>query len=323
MIRQTNAFVGLVWAPDGNTLYAAGGNDDVVYAYSRSGGAFAGAGTIALNHAKVGVGLGVQPNAGGLAISADGKTLVAANNYNDSISVIDTASKTVRFEHDLRPYFAGNEGQSGQPGGTYPYAVALIGGTAYVSSDRDREVIVVDVSQPAAGRLVKRIKLDGNALGMAANAAQTRLYVAQDNADQVAVIDTATNAVTAKIDARAPASLISGPYTGASTSSVTVSPDGNTLYAVNSGANSIAVIPLTGPAANTVTGLIPTAYEPHDITFSADGTWMYVINGKNDTGPNPPLPLQQHAARHLHHLSRRQHGRHDLGWLSEPVPVPA
>ena len=30
VIKQTNAHVGLVFAPDGNTLYAAGGNDDAV-----------------------------------------------------------------------------------------------------------------------------------------------------------------------------------------------------------------------------------------------------------------------------------------------------
>ncbi len=76
-------------------------------------------------------------------------------------------------------------------------------------------------------------------------------------------------------------------YTGAATLAVTLSPDGDTLYAVNSGANSIAVIPLTGRNAHTVSGLIPTAYEPHDITFSADGSWMYIVNGKSVTGPNP------------------------------------
>ena len=38
-----------------------------------------------------------------------------------------------------------------------------------------------------------------------------------------------------------------------------------------------------------VTGLIPTAYEPHDITFSADGSWMYIINGKSVTGPIPAI----------------------------------
>ena len=296
VIKQANAHVGLVWSPDGNTLYGAGGNDDAVYVYTKSGGQFVAAPPIALGHGArksgAGVGLAVQPNASGLAISADGGTLVVANNYNDSISVIDTASKTVRYEHDLRPYFANNEGTPGVPGGEYPFGVVIRGTTAYVSSDRDRQVVVVDISSPTAGKLVTRIALNGNGLGMTLNAAQTRLYVAQDNTDQVAVIDTGANTVVAQIDARAPAGVITGGQTGAATYSVTLSPDGSTLYAVNAGANSIAVIPLTGGNANTVTGLIPTAYEPHDITFSADGSWMYIVNGKNDTGPNPPpLPL--------------------------------
>ena len=300
VIKQANAHVGLVWSPDGNTLYGAGGNDDAVYVYTRSGTSFAAAGTIALGHssthANKGVGLGVQPNASGLGISADGKTLVVANNYNDSISVIDTGTRTVRYEHDLRPFFANNEATSGVAGGTYPFAVAIKGnGTAYVSSDRDREVVVVDVSSVTAGHLISRIKLDGNALGMTFNKSQSRLYVAQDNADQVAVIDTAANEVIARIDARAPAGILPRHgATGAATFAVTISPDDATLYAVNSGANSVAVIPLTGSESgeggavqhDRVAGLIPTAFEPHDIAFSADGTWMYIINGKSITGPN-------------------------------------
>jgi YVTN family beta-propeller protein len=294
VLKQTNSHVGLVFSPDGNTLYAAGGNDDAVYVYAKSGGSWAQAAKVALGHsathANAGVGLSVQPNAGGLGLSADGKTLVVANNYNDSISVIDTASRTVRYEYDLRPFNANNEGANGGVGGTFPFAVVVKGnGTAYVSSDRDRQVVVVDISSPATGHLIKRISLDGNALGMTMDPAQNKLYVAQDNADQVAVIDTASNTVAAKIDARAPASLLAGTtkYTGAATFAVTLSPDGNTLYAVNAGANSIAVIPVAGANANTVTGLIPTAYEPHDISFSADGTYMYIVNGKNATGPNP------------------------------------
>jgi len=149
VLKQTNAHVGLVFAPDGNTLYAAGGNDDAVYAYTKSGDAWALAATIALGHVapgatgparNSGLGLSVQPNASGLGLSADGKTLVVANNYNDSISVIDTETRTVRYEHDLRPYFANNEGTSGAPGGTFPFAVVVKGNdTAYVSSARDRD----------------------------------------------------------------------------------------------------------------------------------------------------------------------------------------
>src|SRR5262249_13883965 len=110
--------------------------------------------------------------------------------------------------------------------------------------------------------------------------------------------------VIAKIDARAPAGILTNSqqeddsddkghgkqrarYTGAATFTVTLAPDGQTLYAVNAGANSVAVIPLRGEDAYRVAGLIPTAYEPHDITFSADGSWLYIINGKSSTGPNP------------------------------------
>ncbi|MBV8413874.1 MAG: beta-propeller fold lactonase family protein [Verrucomicrobia bacterium] len=212
VIQQTNAHVGLVFSPDGNTLYAAGGNDDAVYVYNKSGGTFIMPGMqIPLGHSHKGVGLlGVQPNASGLGISADGKTLVVVNNYNDSISVIDTATKTVRYEYDLRPYNTTPATGNGQPGGTYPFGVVVKsnGTTAYVSSDRDREIVVVDISSAASGNLIARIPLDGNGLGMTLDASQSKLYVAQDNADQVAVIDTTTNTIIAKIDARAPAGLL-------------------------------------------------------------------------------------------------------------------
>lgn len=297
VIQQTNAHVGLVFSRDGSTLYAAGGKDDKVYVYHHGSSGWTAGTSIALGH-KAGIGLGVSPNASGLAISADGNTLVAVNNYNDSISVIDTATGTVRYEHDLRPYFANNEGISGGVGGTYPFGVAIKGnGIAYVSSDRDREVVVLDISAPAAAHLVKRIALDGNGLGLTLDASGKQLFVAQDNADQVAVIDTSSNTIVRRIDARAPAGLLpavedgeqhhGARYTGAATFATTVAPDGRTLYAVNSAANAIAVIPLTGEDAYQVSGLIPTAYEPHDLTFSADGSWMYIINGKSVTGPNP------------------------------------
>jgi YVTN family beta-propeller protein len=297
VIQQLNAHVGLAWAPDSQTVYAAGGCDDAVYAYSNNGTSFMPKATISLGHApngcvsnaanRTGLGLSVEPNVAGLAITSDGKTLVAANNYNDSISVIDTASGTVRYEYDLRP-FATSGAADGTKGGTFPFAVVLNGTIAYVGADRDREVIAVNVANPTAGSLVARIQLDGNPNGMTLSQDGSMLFVAQDNQDQVAVIDTATNTVTHKIDTRGPAELdLPANTTGASTTAVAINRVTKTLYAVNAGSNSIAVIPLSGPQAFRTIGLIPTAYDPTDVAFSADGSWMYIINGKSDTGPNP------------------------------------
>src|SRR5262249_21820752 len=299
VIQQTNAHVGLAFGPDGR-LYVSGGSDDAVYVYTPGAGNWVLSKTIALGHSGKGLGIEVEPNASGLAVSADGATLVVANNYNDSISVLDTASGRVRYEHDLRPWFAGNEGAKAGVGGSYPFAVVLVGTVAYVSSDRDRQVIAVDVSNPSRGKLVARLPLDGNPLGMAFDAGSSRLFVAQDNADQVAVIDTRTNAIVQKIDARGPPELFARAdgakrHTGAGTFAVTLSPDRRTLYAVNSGSNSIAVIPLQADHAFRVIGLIPTASEPHDLTFHPDGTWMYVVNGKSVTGPNPKYRYSQAA----------------------------
>src|SRR5215469_17361498 len=148
VIQQTNAYIGLVWAPDGRTFYATGGNDDAVYQYAQTGGSWSQSAKIGLGHGGQGLGLfGQEPNAAGLGISPNGKTLVVANNYNDSISVIDTATGMVRFEHDLRPFAPGNEGRDGAAGGTFPVAVAVTdSGVAYVTANRDREVVVVDIS---------------------------------------------------------------------------------------------------------------------------------------------------------------------------------
>jgi DNA-binding beta-propeller fold protein YncE len=337
-IHQNNAFDGLVW--NGNqTLYGAGGADDKVYVYSRASAApsarWAATNAIALNHAA-GIGSGVKPNAGGLALSADGRTLVVANNYNDSITLIDTTSNTIVSEYDLRPF--NTSGRNGVAGGEYPWAVSLKSdGTAFVSSVRDREVVVLNLVNPAAPQFIKRISLEGNAYGMAFSPDQSKLYVAVSNADQIAVIDTVRRDVDKTIDLAVRSGDDNGNgnghgngngndhgehngngngnnknYSGRDTVNVTVSKDGRTLYAVNNGDNSIAVIDHDGNNGYHVAGFIPTAYAPKDITLSADGSQMYIINGKSTTGPNP---LYTSGA-----TAQYQFGLEQGSLVSAPVP---
>jgi YVTN family beta-propeller protein len=301
VIQVPDTYVGLVWAPDGDKFYVSGGSGDKVWVYG--GSTVAGwtvSTSISLGHGFFvptnspffglilnGIGFEEQATTAGLGLSADGSALVAANIYNDSISVIDTSTNMVRFEYDLRPY--NTSGQTGVAGGETPFTVGIMGSTtAYVSSVRDREIVVVNIAGTSPA-LITRIPLPGNPNSMVLSADQSTLYVTQDNSDSVAVINTATNTVVEEISTIAPPGTVpSGTtYTGAAANNLALSPNGQTLYVTNGGANSVAIIPLTGPAPHAVSGLVPTAWYPHSVSLSGDGAVMYVANGKIDPGANP------------------------------------
>jgi DNA-binding beta-propeller fold protein YncE len=314
VVQIPNTYNGIVFDPSGEAFYVAGGVDDNVHIITRSTG-----GTwrewphripaLALGHNKVGNGLagqadvgtgsinlqiGVKPCAAGVAISSDGKTLVVANYYNDSITVFN---KTYDYwwkvaEVDLRPGKS-NPADAGVPGGEYPFWVAVKGNgssaTAYVSSLRDREIVVVALG--GAPAVTARIHVRGQPNKMTLNAAQSLLFVAEDHTDTVDVIDTGTNAILETIPVIGPASIIPAslaPYTGANPNSVTLSPDETLLYVTNGNLNCVAVVALSGTNRDDqVVGLIPTGWYPNSVSVSGDGNWLYVVNGKSPTGPNP------------------------------------
>ena len=69
---------------------------------------------------------------------------------------------------------------------------------------------------------------------------------------------------------------------------MTLTPDGTQLWVTNGNLNSVAVVTLTGTDQNDqVVGLIPTGWYPNSVSFSPDGKWAYVVNGKSPTGADP------------------------------------
>ena len=123
--------------------------------------------------------------------------------------------------------------------------------TVYVSSVRDREIDVLNFSNGALS-LTTRIPVSGNPERMILNAAQTKLFVVAANSDELIIINTATNTVTAQVNASAPAGVLgSGKYIpkGSNPNSVTLSPDEKTAYVTDGGTNAVAVISLTGKNA--------------------------------------------------------------------------
>jgi len=291
VIQIPNTYSGIAFSPDGAQFYVSGGKDDSVHIYAKAGGSWAETGTpIMLGHATGnGLPLGsrtVLPAAAGLAVTADGKTIVVANYENDSISLVSAITRERTAELDLRPG-KNNPRQSGLPGGEFPYWVAIQGNDiAYVSSVRDREVVVMKL-QAASPVIVSRIPLPGNPTRLVLDKAQTRLYVALDNSDEVAVIDTRRNQVIETVKTAAPAGLLAPVMPGASPNSLTFSPDGRTLYVTNGGTNSVAVLSMLPDGRLRVSGLIPTGWYPNSVSVSADGKTLYVVNSKSNTGASP------------------------------------
>jgi len=309
VLQVPNTFVGLAFAPEGNRFYVSGGMDDDVHVFARSNSVWAESGkSILLGHTTK-AGYHGHPMVAGLAVTEDGRTVVAADIAHDAISLIDADRGSKIGELVLRPAGvpvssadAGEEIQSAAENGAVstgaaalahgesPFGVAIKGSTtAYVSSERDREIEVVDIAQPSSPRLVRRIPVAGNPNNLLLNRAQTRLFVAADNSDCISVIDTATNGVIEQIRTTAPASVLRGPgeLPGAAPNSLALSPNETTLYVTNGGMNAIAVITLEPGAPHGVIGLIPTGWYPQSISVSRDGKRLYDVNSKSDPGPNP------------------------------------
>ncbi len=296
-LKVPNTFAGICFAPDGKAFYVTGGKDDNVHTFSlTAAGNWEESGLpIPLDH-KSGLGLYVGKEAlstGGIGVTADGRTLVVANLYNDSISLIDVAARKVEKELDLRPG-RNHPSQAGVPGGEYPFWVAVKGNTtAYVSSIRDREIVVVTLGQTAG--IVHRIKMAGNPNKMILDRDQSRLFVMADNTDTVTIVDTRRDRIVERISTTAPAGLLENPkgYTGSAPNSAALSPDEKTLYVTNGGTNSVAVIRLgEGGSHSEVVGLLPTGWYPNAVSLSGDGRTLYVVNGKTVPGPNPDLRMK-------------------------------
>jgi DNA-binding beta-propeller fold protein YncE len=292
VLQVPNSYNGIVFDPSGSSFYVPGGVNDNLHIYSlNANGVWAEdpSSPIKLGHSK-GVGSGVSPEAAGIAITKNGSKLVVADYYNDAISVLTKTNGawTKTDELDLRPGKL-DPSQSGTPGGEYPFWVSIKGDTtAYVSSIRDREIVVLDIS--GAPQVVTRIRLKGQPNKMTLDAAQNYLYVAEDQTDSVAVVDTASDHLIREISVTAPADLLPrnrSKYSGSNTNSVTLSPDGRELYVTNGNMNDVAVVNVPGILGpNPVMGLIPTGSYPNSVSFNADGKFMYVLNGKSPTGPN-------------------------------------
>ncbi|BCL39471.1 bifunctional YncE family protein/alkaline phosphatase family protein [Nostoc sp. MS1] len=322
-INIPNTYNGLTWSPDGQRFYVSGGIDDRIYVYTLSGKQYVpDAPFILLGHnsnqtapfPKYDGGLLKDTPAkaiatgavvAGFGVSKDGKTLVAANFENDSISIVDTNKRQVLRE--IKFFKPGQQVATGE----FPFDVALksssngLADTAYVTSQRDNEVLAVNINSGA----ITKIPVGDQPNKVLLSPDQNRLYVANGNSDSVSVIDTNSNKVVADISLSRPGDR----YKGANSNSLALSPDGSQLYVTLGGENAIAVVNLR---SGRVAGRIPTGWYPNSVSVSADGRNLYVVNAKSTSGPNPSNSRTTPAG-----LARNTTFRNEYNWALEKAGI--
>jgi YVTN family beta-propeller protein len=290
VIQVPNTFVGITWSAKGDAFYVSGGVNDSLHVYTRSAaGAWQNTSTIPLGHTTAN-GLLVKPEAAGVGVTADGKRAVVADLENDAVTIVDLDAGAAVLDLDLRPGKI-DPAKAGVAGGEYPFGVAIKGSEkAYVTSERDGEVVVVSLGARPA--VTGRIAVGGQPNKLIFDRKQRRLFVANANSDTVSVIDTASDAVLETIPIGAPRAVLHNPggLKGANPNDLALSPDEQTLYVTEGGMNAVAVVAL-GEAddddRSRVVGLIPTGWYPSAVRVSPDGERLYVLNAKSNAGPNP------------------------------------
>lgn len=263
-------FAGLVFSPDGRTLYASAGGNNKIRTYSVSDGHLAEGAPIMLPTTSTS-GKKLNPFPAGLAITPDGKRLVVADRLADAVTVVDLSNGT----------------QQTTGIGHAPFGVILSpdGRRAWVTEQGANTVRALDIggAQPVA---TGAITVGTHPNAVTRDRSGAHLYVANGDSDEISVID-AGNGSVVKTFSLAP---YQGAKVGSNPDGLTLSADQRTLYVANAGNNDIAAVDV---ASGKIRGLIPTAWYPTSVVATPDR--LLVTNAKGlgagpNNGPGHPNP---------------------------------
>src|SRR6185437_11048508 len=275
-LAQPSAFVGLAFAPSGNALYVSGADGDLAYRYDWLGDTAVLADSLALGPHPARGHEGVRYPAG-LAVSPNGGTLYVAENLDDSLAVVDLATRRVAQR---------------LPSGRYPYGVTVTrDGAVYVSSWGASTVWTYAAGSDGRLTVTDTIRVARHPSAMVASRDGARLYVVSATTDRVSVVDTKRRATVGELRDPPPA----GPSEGSTPNALALSADGRRLFAAEADANAVAVFDVSSDSAladsgrAALLGRIPVDWYPSAILVAGDT--ILVANGKGTgTAPNPHGP---------------------------------
>ncbi|MFO0842404.1 MAG: bifunctional YncE family protein/alkaline phosphatase family protein [Gemmataceae bacterium] len=263
------AFTGLAWSPDGKTLFASGGEFEVVHAFSFDDGLLGKARRLEVAPGKE------KFIVGGLATDAEGQTLYVAGTWGHAVRIVPVADpkgvRSVALEKD-----------------SYPYTClpAKDGKRLFVSRWAGGGVAVIDL---AAAKVTATWPTERHPTEMALSPDGKTLYVACANSTKVSVLDADTGKPLETIHC----ALHPGSPSGNTPSSLCLTPDGQVLIVANSDANNLSLFNVASRGKAKPLGYIPVGWYPTSVRFNPKDRRIYVANGKgitsraNPQGPGP------------------------------------
>jgi len=265
------AWYGLAFSHDEKTLYASGGNDNLIMAYHIEGGKIGNADTIKL---APGPWEKFQVCPTGIAVNRANTRLYTVTKEDSALYVADPQKRQVLTKIKL-------------PAEAYSCTLSPDEKQLYISIWGGESV---EVYNTTTGKLTRSIKTGSHPNELILNKKGTLLFVANANDNSVSVVNTATDKVIETLST----SLYPTHLTGSTTNGLALSPDQKTLYIANADNNCLAVFDVSIAGKSHSKGFIPVGWYPTNVRTL--GSKIIVSNGKGFTSmanPDGPQPLKK------------------------------
>jgi DNA-binding beta-propeller fold protein YncE len=283
-VTLPQTFYGLAFSPDGKTLFASGGEFEVVHAFDFDEGFLARPRQLKVADEKF------VP--AGLAVDPSGKTLYAAGVFGHAVSILPLDRPNDRVLVPLEK-------------ASYPYAclVDSKGERLFVSLWSRAAVAVVDLKTQ---KVVLTLPTESHPTEMALGPGEKTLFVACANSTRVSVLDLGSGKAIETINA----ALYPSAPSGNTPCSLSLTPDGELLFVANADAHNVAVFHVAEPGKSRPLGFIPVGIYPTAVRYNSADRRLYVANGRGVTpranlaGPNPALPKNATVREYIAGLYR-------------------
>ena len=267
-VHVDNAWLGLVFSPDGKKLYSSEGGASGIGVFAFEDGKLRSMASLKIPRPAE------ESFVGGLSISPDGTRLYAVQILGNVLAAIDSSSGKIlkSVPLDAEPYTS---------------LVSSNGKSLFVSMWGAARVLELNAEDL---ELRGTISVGEHPNAMVLSPDGNRLFVSCANTNSVWIIDLKKREAEEQVSV----ALYPQAPVGTTPCGLGLSPDGKTLLVADSDNNAVAVVDVSRPQQSSVQGFIPTGWYPTAARFSRDGRHVYILSGKgltsvaNPRGPDDP-----------------------------------